>query len=82
MRCSCHLANRKAGEVGKTLLLVSCTVQMLPTCLLQVFAEPFISLFALENYEGRELRLQEAVSSVVNKDLHSLTQSVWVRSGL
>ncbi|KAJ7320402.1 hypothetical protein JRQ81_019913 [Phrynocephalus forsythii] len=47
-----------------------------------VFAEPFISLFALKNYEGRELRLQEAISSVVNKDLHFLTQSVWVRSGL
>nr|XP_020666038.1 very large A-kinase anchor protein isoform X1 [Pogona vitticeps]XP_020666048.1 very large A-kinase anchor protein isoform X2 [Pogona vitticeps] len=47
-----------------------------------VFAEPFISLFALENYEGKELRLQEAVSSVLNKDLHFLTQSVWVRSGL
>ncbi|XP_062982885.1 very large A-kinase anchor protein [Elgaria multicarinata webbii] len=47
-----------------------------------VFAEPFISLFALENCEGRELHFQEAVSSVLNKDLHFLTQSVWVRSGL
>ncbi|XP_054829686.1 very large A-kinase anchor protein [Eublepharis macularius] len=46
-----------------------------------VFAESFISLFALENCEGRELHLQEAVSSVLNKDLHFLTQSVWVRSG-
>ncbi|XP_042312212.1 very large A-kinase anchor protein isoform X2 [Sceloporus undulatus] len=47
-----------------------------------VFAEPFISLFALENCEGRELHLQEAVSSVLNKDLHFLAQSLWVRSGL
>ncbi|KAH0624946.1 hypothetical protein JD844_032889 [Phrynosoma platyrhinos] len=47
-----------------------------------VFAEPFISLFTLENCEGRELHLQEAVSSVLNKDLHFLAQSVWVRSGL
>ncbi|XP_053164731.1 very large A-kinase anchor protein isoform X2 [Hemicordylus capensis] len=47
-----------------------------------VFAEPFISLFALDNCEGRELHLQEASSSVLNKDLHFLTQSVWVRSGL
>ncbi|XP_060626587.2 very large A-kinase anchor protein [Anolis sagrei] len=47
-----------------------------------VFAEPFISLFALENCEGREWHLQEAVGSVVNKDLHFLTQSVWVKSGL
>ncbi|XP_077198347.1 very large A-kinase anchor protein [Paroedura picta] len=46
-----------------------------------VFAESFISLFALENCEGRELCLQEAASSVLNKDLHFLTQSVWVRSG-
>uniref|UniRef100_A0A803T3V8 Crystallin beta-gamma domain containing 3 n=1 Tax=Anolis carolinensis TaxID=28377 RepID=A0A803T3V8_ANOCA len=47
-----------------------------------VFAESFISLFALENCEGREWHLQEAVGSVVNKDLHFLTQSVWVKSGL
>ncbi|XP_034972341.2 very large A-kinase anchor protein [Zootoca vivipara] len=47
-----------------------------------VFAEPLISLFALENCEGRELHLQEAVSSVLNKDLHFLTQSMWVKSGL
>ncbi|XP_048348718.1 very large A-kinase anchor protein [Sphaerodactylus townsendi] len=46
-----------------------------------VFAESFISLFGLENCEGREFHLQEAVSSVLNKDLHFLTQSVWVRSG-
>nr|XP_028582634.1 very large A-kinase anchor protein isoform X2 [Podarcis muralis] len=47
-----------------------------------VFAEPLISLFALENCEGRELHLQEAASSILNKDLHFLTQSVWVKSGL
>ncbi|KAF7250955.1 Very large A-kinase anchor protein [Varanus komodoensis] len=47
-----------------------------------VFAEPSISLFALENCEGRELHLQEAVSSILNKNLHFPTQSVWVRSGL
>ncbi|XP_033002645.1 very large A-kinase anchor protein [Lacerta agilis] len=47
-----------------------------------VFAEPLISLFALENCEGRELHLQEAVSSILNKDLHFPTQSVWVKSGL
>ncbi|XP_066475406.1 very large A-kinase anchor protein isoform X2 [Tiliqua scincoides] len=47
-----------------------------------VFAEPFISLFTLENCEGRELNVQEAYSSVLNKDLHFLTRSLWVRSGL
>ncbi|CAM4423703.1 very large A-kinase anchor protein isoform X1 [Caretta caretta] len=47
-----------------------------------VFAEPSISLFALECCEGRELHFKEAVSSVLNKDLHFYTQSVWVRSGL
>ncbi|XP_067402360.1 very large A-kinase anchor protein isoform X2 [Emydura macquarii macquarii] len=47
-----------------------------------VFAEPSISLFALECCEGRELYFQEAVNSVLNKDLHFYTQSVWVRSGL
>nr|AOY33851.1 beta-gamma crystallin domain containing 3 [Castor fiber] len=47
-----------------------------------VFEEPSISLFALEHCEGRELHLEEAVNSVLNKDLHFYTQSVWVRSGL
>ncbi|KAG8517045.1 Very large A-kinase anchor protein, partial [Galemys pyrenaicus] len=47
-----------------------------------VFEEPFISLFALEHCEGRELHLEEAVNSVLNKDLHFYTQSVWVKSGL
>ncbi|XP_028937828.1 very large A-kinase anchor protein [Ornithorhynchus anatinus] len=47
-----------------------------------VFEEPFISLFALGHCEGRELHLEEAVNSVLNKDLHFYTQSVWVRSGL
>uniref|UniRef100_A0A8C8RAP4 Crystallin beta-gamma domain containing 3 n=1 Tax=Pelusios castaneus TaxID=367368 RepID=A0A8C8RAP4_9SAUR len=47
-----------------------------------VFDEPSISLFALECGEGRELYFQEAISSVLNKDLHFYTQSVWVRSGL
>ncbi|XP_030437259.1 very large A-kinase anchor protein isoform X1 [Gopherus evgoodei] len=46
------------------------------------FAEPSISVFALECCEGRELHFKEAVSSVLNKDLHFYTQSVWVRSGL
>ncbi|KAM4889138.1 very large A-kinase anchor protein [Thomomys bottae] len=47
-----------------------------------VFEEPSISLFALEQCEGRELHLEEAVNSVLNKDLHFYTQSVWVKSGL
>ncbi|XP_064129149.1 very large A-kinase anchor protein isoform X1 [Loxodonta africana] len=47
-----------------------------------VFEEPSISLFALEHCEGRELHLEEAVNSVLNKDLHLYTQSVWVKSGL
>ncbi|KFO37208.1 Beta/gamma crystallin domain-containing protein 3 [Fukomys damarensis] len=47
-----------------------------------VFEEPSISLFALEHCEGRELHLEEAVSSALNKDLHFYTQSVWVKSGL
>uniref|UniRef100_A0A670Y2M9 Crystallin beta-gamma domain containing 3 n=1 Tax=Pseudonaja textilis TaxID=8673 RepID=A0A670Y2M9_PSETE len=46
-----------------------------------VFAEPFISLFALENCEGKELHLQEATSSLLNKEFHFLTQSIWVKSG-
>ncbi|KAM9201495.1 very large A-kinase anchor protein [Dugong dugon] len=46
------------------------------------FEEPSISLFALEHCEGRELHLEEAVNSVLNKDLHFYTQSVWVKSGL
>uniref|UniRef100_A0A8C3KF58 Crystallin beta-gamma domain containing 3 n=1 Tax=Calidris pygmaea TaxID=425635 RepID=A0A8C3KF58_9CHAR len=48
----------------------------------QVFAEPSISLFALECCKGRELHFSEPVSSVLNEDLHFYTQSVWVRSGL
>ncbi|XP_039735034.1 very large A-kinase anchor protein [Pteropus medius] len=47
-----------------------------------IFEEPSISLFALEHCEGRELHLEEAVNSVLNKDLHFYTQSVWVKSGL
>ncbi|KAM5275258.1 very large A-kinase anchor protein [Hipposideros larvatus] len=47
-----------------------------------VFEEPSVSLFALEHCEGRELHLEEAVNSVLNKDLHFYTQSVWVKSGL
>ncbi|XP_069495111.1 very large A-kinase anchor protein isoform X2 [Ambystoma mexicanum] len=47
-----------------------------------VFAEPTISLFALDSCEGRELYFEEAVNSVLSKDLHFYTQSVWVRSGL
>uniref|UniRef100_A0A4W2HXE6 Crystallin beta-gamma domain containing 3 n=1 Tax=Bos indicus x Bos taurus TaxID=30522 RepID=A0A4W2HXE6_BOBOX len=47
-----------------------------------VFEEPSLSLFALEHCEGRELHLEEAVNSVLNKDLHFYTQSVWVKSGL
>ncbi|XP_027268244.1 very large A-kinase anchor protein isoform X2 [Cricetulus griseus] len=47
-----------------------------------VFEEPSISLFALEHCEGRELLLEDAVNSVLNKDLHFYTQSVWIKSGL
>ncbi|NWJ05473.1 CRBG3 protein, partial [Crypturellus undulatus] len=47
-----------------------------------VFAEPSISLFALESCKGRELHFSEAINSVLNEDLHFYTQSVWVRSGL
>ncbi|XP_074454060.1 very large A-kinase anchor protein [Larus michahellis] len=47
-----------------------------------VFAEPSISLFALECCKGRELHFTEPVNSVLNEDLHFYTQSVWVRSGL
>ncbi|XP_062479993.1 very large A-kinase anchor protein isoform X2 [Pezoporus occidentalis] len=47
-----------------------------------VFAEPSISLFALECCKGRELHFSEPVNSVLNEDLHFYTQSVWVRSGL
>ncbi|KAG8590741.1 hypothetical protein GDO81_006879 [Engystomops pustulosus] len=47
-----------------------------------VFAEPSISLFALDSCEGRELHFEEAVTSVLSKDLHFFTQSVWVRRGL
>ncbi|NXV44175.1 CRBG3 protein, partial [Uria aalge] len=52
---------------------------LLPT---QVFAEPSISLFALECCKGRELHFTEPINSVLNEDLHFYTQSVWVRSGL
>ncbi|KAM3933163.1 very large A-kinase anchor protein [Leptodactylus fuscus] len=47
-----------------------------------VFAEPSISLFALDSCEGRELHFEEAVTSVLSKDLHFYAQSVWVRRGL
>ncbi|NXN25440.1 CRBG3 protein, partial [Nycticryphes semicollaris] len=47
-----------------------------------VFAEPAISLFALECCKGRELHFSEPINSVLNEDLHFYTQSVWVRSGL
>ncbi|XP_025053970.1 LOW QUALITY PROTEIN: very large A-kinase anchor protein, partial [Alligator sinensis] len=47
-----------------------------------VFAEPSVSLFALECCKGRELHFKDAVSSVLNEDLHFYTRSVWVRSGL
>ncbi|XP_009583206.1 PREDICTED: beta/gamma crystallin domain-containing protein 3 [Fulmarus glacialis] len=47
-----------------------------------VFAEPSISLFALEGCKGRELHFSEPINSVLNEDLHFYTQSVWVRSGL
>uniref|UniRef100_A0A663N9G5 Crystallin beta-gamma domain containing 3 n=1 Tax=Athene cunicularia TaxID=194338 RepID=A0A663N9G5_ATHCN len=47
-----------------------------------VFAEPSISLFALECCKGRELHFSEPINSVLSEDLHFYTQSVWVRSGL
>ncbi|XP_018104343.1 very large A-kinase anchor protein isoform X2 [Xenopus laevis] len=47
-----------------------------------VFAEPSLSLFSLDSCEGRELHFEEAVNSVLSRDLHFYTQSVWVRSGL
>ncbi|NWW83895.1 CRBG3 protein, partial [Rhynochetos jubatus] len=47
-----------------------------------VFAEPSISLFALECCRGRELHFSEPINSVLNEDLHFHTQSVWVRAGL
>ncbi|XP_072474785.1 very large A-kinase anchor protein [Notamacropus eugenii] len=47
-----------------------------------VFEEPFISLFALEHCEGRELHFGDAINSILNKDLYFYTQSVWVKSGL
>ncbi|XP_063304875.1 very large A-kinase anchor protein [Pelobates fuscus] len=47
-----------------------------------VFAEPAISLFALDLCEGRELHFEEPVTSVLSKDLNFYTQSVWVRRGL
>ncbi|XP_009869220.1 PREDICTED: beta/gamma crystallin domain-containing protein 3, partial [Apaloderma vittatum] len=47
-----------------------------------VFAEPSVSLFALECCKGRELHFSGPVNSVLSEDLHFYTQSVWVRSGL
>ncbi|XP_069801034.1 very large A-kinase anchor protein [Dendropsophus ebraccatus] len=47
-----------------------------------VFSEPSISLFALDSCEGRELHFEEAVTSILSKDLHFYAQSVWVRRGL
>ncbi|XP_073524275.1 very large A-kinase anchor protein [Phyllobates terribilis] len=47
-----------------------------------VFAEPSVSLFALDSCEGRELHFEDAVTSVLSKDLHFYAQSVWVRRGL
>ncbi|KAG8450303.1 hypothetical protein GDO86_002813 [Hymenochirus boettgeri] len=47
-----------------------------------VFAEPSLSLFALDSCEGRELHFEEAVNSVLSRDLHFYTQSVWVKSGM
>ncbi|XP_072287826.1 very large A-kinase anchor protein [Pyxicephalus adspersus] len=47
-----------------------------------VFAEPSISLFALDSCEGRELHFEESVTSFLSEDLHFYTQSVWVRRGL
>ncbi|XP_030060120.1 very large A-kinase anchor protein [Microcaecilia unicolor] len=47
-----------------------------------VFAEPSISLFALDSCEGRELHFEDAAHSILNEDLHFYTQSVRVESGL
>ncbi|XP_075053134.1 very large A-kinase anchor protein [Mixophyes fleayi] len=47
-----------------------------------VFAEPSVSLFALDSCEGRELHFEEAVTSVLSKDIHFYTLSVWIRRGL
>ncbi|KAM9320358.1 very large A-kinase anchor protein [Gastrophryne carolinensis] len=47
-----------------------------------IFAEPSISLFALDSCEGRELHFEEAVTSILNEHLHFYAQSVWVRRGL
>ncbi|XP_073440508.1 very large A-kinase anchor protein isoform X2 [Dendrobates tinctorius] len=47
-----------------------------------VFAEPSVSLFALDSCEGRQLHFEDAVTSVLSKDIHFYTQSVWVRRGL
>ncbi|XP_029435155.1 very large A-kinase anchor protein isoform X2 [Rhinatrema bivittatum] len=47
-----------------------------------VFAEPSISLFALDSCEGRELQFEEAAHSILNQDLYFYTQSVRVESGL
>lgn len=66
-------------------MLTSSNYTILSNCtypLFQVFAEPSVSLFALECCKGRELHFKDAVSSVLNEDLHFYTRSVWVRSGL
>ncbi|XP_069617097.1 very large A-kinase anchor protein [Ranitomeya imitator] len=47
-----------------------------------VFAEPSLSLFALDSCEGRQLYFEDAVTSVLSKDLHFYAASVWVRRGL
>ncbi|KAM4046610.1 very large A-kinase anchor protein isoform 2-T4 [Anomaloglossus baeobatrachus] len=47
-----------------------------------VFAEPSVSLFALDSCEGREMHFEDAVTSVLSKDLHFYAQSVWIRRGL
>ncbi|XP_053311807.1 very large A-kinase anchor protein [Spea bombifrons] len=47
-----------------------------------VFAEPSISLFALDMCEGREMHFEEPVTSVLSKDLNFYTQSIWLKGGL
>ncbi|NXC70012.1 CRBG3 protein, partial [Anhinga anhinga] len=47
-----------------------------------VFAEPSISLFALECCKGRVFFFSEPINSVLKEDLHFFFFSVWVRSGL
>ncbi|XP_063812353.1 very large A-kinase anchor protein isoform X2 [Pseudophryne corroboree] len=66
--------------------LASCGIPVAEITYIQpidyVFAEPSVSLFALDSCEGRELHFEEAVTSVLSKDLHFYTQSVWIRRGL